>query len=485
MGKTTGFLEYTRELAPNKPVNERVKDYREFVLPFSKINVEKQAARCMDCGVPFCHSGCPLGNNIPDFNDMVYKDNWKAAYKILISTNNFPEFTGRICPAPCEAACVLSINKEPTAIELIEKNIIERAFKEGWVQPNLPLLRTNKKVAIVGSGPAGLAAAAQLNSAGHWVTVFERASRIGGLLRYGIPDFKLEKSLIDRRLAVMEAEGIQFKTKAHIGKNISVKELQNDFDAILLTGGSTVPRDLTLSGRELKGVHPAMDFLTQQNLRLAGDPMEKVEELLATDKNVLVIGGGDTGSDCVGTSIRQEAKTVTQIELLPKPPTAKNAKTPWPQVPAVLKTSSSQQEGCVRHWSVNTKAFIGDSKGRLKAVKLVDVHWTNGSFKELPETEREIPCELALLAIGFLYPEPEGMLKDLLVELDARGNVLTKKFQTTVPGVFAAGDMRRGQSLVVHAISEGREAAYAIDTYLTGSSVLESKDHSLISIIGK
>lgn len=483
MGKPTGFLEYKRELPPNKPIQERIKDYKEFVKPYSKINVEKQAARCMDCGVPFCHNGCPLGNNIPDFNDMVYKDNWKAAYKILISTNNFPEFTGRICPAPCEASCVLSINKEPTAIELIEKNIIERAFKEGWVQPTLPLMRTNKKVAVVGSGPAGLAAAAQLNVAGHSVTVYERADRIGGLLRYGIPDFKLDKSIIDRRMEVMQAEGITFKTSANVGKDIPVSELQKEYDAILLTGGSTIPRDLPIAGRELNGVHFAMDFLSQQNKRVAGDTIPKNQHILATEKNVLVIGGGDTGSDCVGTSIRHQAKSVTQIELLSKPPEGKNPKTPWPQYPVVLKTSSSQEEGCERFWSVNTKAFIGDEKGNLKAVQLVDVEWTNGSFNEIAGTEREIPCELALLAIGFVHPQHEGMLKDFKVDLDNRGNVQTHKFQTSVPGIFAAGDMRRGQSLVVHAISEGREAAYAIDKYLTGSSVLESKEHSLISIL--
>jgi glutamate synthase (NADPH/NADH) small chain len=483
MGKPTGFLEYKRELPPNKPVNERIIDYKEFVKPFSKINVEKQAARCMDCGVPFCHSGCPLGNNIPDFNDMVYKDNWKAAYKILISTNNFPEFTGRICPAPCEASCVLSINKEPTAIELIEKNIVERAFKEGWVQPTLPLLRTHKKVAIVGSGPSGLAAAAQLNSAGHFVTVFERADKIGGLLRYGIPDFKLDKSIINRRIAIMEAEGIVFKTNANVGLDIPVNDLQKEYDAILLTGGSTIPRDLPTPGRDLNGVQFAMDFLGQQNKRVAGETIAKEKELLATGKHVLVIGGGDTGSDCVGTSIRQKAKSVTQIELLPKPPTEKNPKTPWPQYPATLKTSSSQEEGCERFWSVNTKAFIGDEKGNLKAIKLVDVNWINGSFEELAGTERIVPCELALLAIGFMHPQHKGLLSDLKLDLDKRGNVQTQKFQTNVIGIFAAGDMRRGQSLVVHAISEGREAAHAIDVYLTGSSVLESKNHSLISIL--
>ncbi|MCK9205740.1 MAG: glutamate synthase subunit beta [Salinivirgaceae bacterium] len=482
MGKVTGFLEYKRQLPPNKPVEQRIRDFNEFVLPVTKINVEKQAARCMDCGVPFCHHGCPLGNNIPDFNDMVYKENWKAAYKILISTNNFPEFTGRICPAPCETSCVLSINKEATAIEMIEKNIIERAFKEGWVRPNLPLLRTNKKIAVIGSGPSGLAAASQLNSAGHQVTVFERADRIGGLLRYGIPDFKLEKSVLDRRIELMKEEGIEFKTGVNVGVDYVAKELIGDFNAILLTGGSTIPRDLKANGREAKGVHFAMDFLTQQNKRLAGDRISEDQAIIATGKQVLVIGGGDTGSDCVGTSIRQGALSVTQIEVLPKPAIGKNPKTPWPEYPAILRTSSSQQEGCQRFWSVQTKQFIADEQGQLKAVKLVDVRWVNGGFEEIKDTEREIPCDLAFLSIGFVHPQHEGLLTQLGVQIDERGNVKTRKFHTSKEGVFAAGDMRRGQSLVVHAISEGREAAREIDIYLTGTSVLDSKNHSLINI---
>ena len=482
MGKVTGFLEYKRQLPPNKPVEQRIQDFNEFVLPVTKINVEKQAARCMDCGVPFCHHGCPLGNNIPDFNDMVYKENWKAAYKILISTNNFPEFTGRICPAPCETSCVLSINKEATAIEMIEKNIIERAFKEGWVRPNLPLLRTNKKIAVIGSGPSGLAAASQLNSAGHQVTVFERADRIGGLLRYGIPDFKLEKSVLDRRIELMKEEGIEFKTGVNVGVDYAAKELIGDFNAILLTGGSTIPRDLKANGRAAKGVHFAMDFLTQQNKRLAGDHISDDQAIIATGKQVLVIGGGDTGSDCVGTAIRQGALSVTQIEVLPKPAVGKNPKTPWPEYPAILRTSSSQQEGCQRFWSVQTKQFIADERGQLKAVKLVDVRWVNGGFEEIKDTEREIPCDLAFLSIGFVHPQHEGLLTQLGVQIDERGNVETKKFHTSKEGVFAAGDMRRGQSLVVHAISEGREAAREIDIYLTGTSVLDSKNHSLINI---
>lgn len=483
MGKPTGFMEFSRELPSKLTVDERVTNYKEFEKPYSKINIEKQAARCMDCGIPFCHSGCPLGNNIPDFNDMVYKQNWKAAFEILRSTNNFPEFTGRICPAPCEAACVLSINKQPTTIEMIEKNVIERAYREGWVKPQIPSVRTNKKIAVVGSGPAGLAAAAQLNLAGHLVTVFERADRIGGLLRYGIPDFKLEKSVIDRRLKVMEESGIEFRTNANVGENIATSELTNNFDAVILSGGSTIPRNLPIDGRDLDGVHFAMDFLEQNNKRVAGDKIMKKEELLATDKNVLVIGGGDTGSDCVGTSRRQGASSITQIELLPKPPEGKNPATPWPSYPNVLKTSSSHQEGCQRNWSVLTKEFIGDAKGKLKAVKLVDIEWKGREFKEVEGSEREIPCELALLAIGFMHPQKEGMLSQLGVELDERGNVKAKKYQTSVNKIFAAGDMRRGQSLVVHAISEGREAARNVDIFLTGSSTLESKDHSLTSIV--
>ncbi|MRT92791.1 glutamate synthase subunit beta [Ancylomarina sp. 16SWW S1-10-2] len=483
MGKSTGFLEYKRELPALNPVAVRIKDHKEFIQSISKIKVEKQAARCMDCGVPFCHSGCPLGNNIPDFNDMVYKDNWKAAYEILVSTNNFPEFTGRICPAPCEASCVLSINKEPTAIELIEKSIIERAYQEGWVKPNIPLIRSDKKVAVIGSGPAGLAAAAQLNSAGYTVTVFERSDRIGGLLRYGIPNFKLEKTVIDRRLDMMRAAGILFKTNAEVGRNIPTDSVLNDYDAVLLSGGSTIPRDVPIKGRDLKGVYFALDFLRQQNKRNEGDKIEKKDDILAKDKHVLVIGGGDTGSDCVGTSIRQKAKSVLQIELLVKPPTDFNPVTPWPQYPAILKTSSSQKEGCEREWSVLTKEFIGDKNGQLKAVKLVDIKWENRSFEEIEGSEREIPCDLAFLAVGFLHPQHDGLINELGVDLDERKNVKTNGYQTSKAGIFAAGDMRRGQSLVVHAISEGREAAHKIDIYLSGSSVLESKDSSLISVV--
>ena len=481
MADPKGFLKYTRALPDSRDPKKRIKDYKEIYEEFPQEKTLKQAARCMDCGVPFCHNGCPLGNIIPEFNDAVYEEDWKLAYEILSSTNNFPEFTGRICPAPCETACVLGINQPPVAIEHIEKSIIETAFEKGYVRPQAPTLRTGKKVAVIGSGPAGLAAAAQLNKAGHLVTVYERKDRIGGLLRYGIPDFKLEKWVVERRVALMEAEGVRFKMNADVGNNISVDELKEEYDALLLCGGSTVPRDLEVPGRDLKGVHFAMDFLEQQNRKVAGDKIAKTKELLASKKNVLVIGGGDTGSDCVGTSNRHGAKSVTQIELLSKPPVDRDPLN-WPNWPMILRTSSSHEEGCERSWAILTKAFIGDQKGQLKAVQLVDIDWEKnpetGRFqlKELAGTEREIPCELALLAIGFLHPKPNGMLAQLGLELDQRGNVKTENYQSSVPEVFAAGDMRRGQSLVVWAISEGREAAKALDSYLQDQeSVLESK----------
>ncbi len=483
MGKPTGFLEYKRQMPAYAPVADRIQNYKEFNLPFSKINVEKQAARCMDCGIPFCHNGCPLGNNIPDFNDMVYKENWKEAYNILISTNNFPEFTGRICPAPCEQACVLNINQVPTTIELIEKNIIERAYAEGWVKPDIPLHRTGKKVAIVGGGPSGLAAAAQLNSAGHDVTLYERDDRVGGLLRYGIPDFKLEKTVIDRRLKLMEEAGIVFKTNANVGEDISVASLEESFDALVLTGGSTIPRGLPIEGADSKGVYFAMEFLKQNNKRVAGDKIAKKDEIHAAGKHIVVIGGGDTGSDCVGTSNRHGAKSITQLELLPKPPEGVNPSTPWPNWPTILRTSSSHLEGCDRYWSVLTKAFVADGKGQVKGLKIADIEWNAGKFTEVKGTEREIPCDMAFLAVGFLHPQHTGMLEDLGVELDERGNVKTENYKTSKEGVFAAGDMRRGQSLVVHAINEGREAAREVDVYLTGSTVLEIKSHSLINVV--
>lgn len=439
----------------------------------------------MDCGVPFCHHGCPLGNNIPDFNDAVYQGNWKLAYEILISTNNFPEFTGRICPAPCEASCVLSINKPAVAIEYIEKSIIEKAFADGMVTARTPTTHTGKKVAVVGSGPAGLAAAAQLNYAGHQVTVFERADEIGGLLRYGIPDFKLDKRVVTRRLELMKEEGVKFQVNSNVGGNVKVSKMKEDFDAILLCGGSTIPRDLPIPGRNLKGVHYAMDFLTQQNQRVS-DKKIKSEEIWATGKDVVVIGGGDTGSDCVGTSNRHKAKSVTQIEILTRPPTDRTPAMPWPNWPMILRTSSSHEEGCDRHWSIFTKEFVGDSKGNLKGIKIVEVEWKvkdgKSIFEEVKDSEREMPCELALLAMGFLHPQHNGMLQQLGVELDERGNVRCLNYHSSVEGVFSAGDMRRGQSLVVWAISEGREAARAVDEYLSGSTLLEAKEKGTLSL---
>lgn len=440
----------------------------------------------MDCGVPFCHNGCPLGNNIPDFNDAVYQGKWEEAIKILSSTNNFPEFTGRICPAPCEASCVLSINNKPVTIEYIEKTIAEQAFEKGYIKANPPKSRTGKRVAVVGSGPAGLAAAAQLNKAGHWVTVFERSDRIGGLLRYGIPDFKLEKTVVDRRVRLMEQEGIIFRTNAHVGVNISAKHLKDEFDAVVMCGGASAPRDLPIPGRQLKGIHFAMDFLPQQNKRVSGDRIFS-GEILATDKNVLVIGGGDTGSDCVGTSNRQLAKSVTQIELLAKPPMTRSENNPWPLWPMVLMTSSSHEEGVERQWAILTKEFLGDNMGRLTGIKLVDIKWGVNAqgrmgFEEIPGTERVMPCELALLAIGFTGAEKGGMVEEMKLDLDERGNIRTENYMTSVEGIFAAGDIRRGQSLVVWAISEGRETARAVDTWLTGSSSLEARDESFVHL---
>ncbi|GAB3990150.1 glutamate synthase subunit beta [Spirosoma daeguense] len=496
MGKPTGFLEYARELPKKRAPQDRIHDYKEIEVPHSEQDSGRQAARCMDCGTPFCHSGCPLGNIIPEFNDAVFEQNWAYAYELLSSTNNFPEFTGRICPAPCEASCVLGINKPPVAIEFIEKSIAEVAFERGYVTPKLPKERTGKKIAVVGSGPAGLAAAAQMNKAGHTVTVFERADQIGGLLRYGIPDFKLEKWTIDRRVAVMEAEGITFKTGVNVGVNLKANDLLNDFDLIILTGGSTVPRDLPIKGRDLKGIYPAMEFLSQQNKRNAGLPVvvdhrgEKYGDgdLWATEKNVVVIGGGDTGSDCVGTSNRHGASSVTQIELMPMPPKDRAESTPWPNWPMMLRTSTSHEEGCDRHWSINTKEFVGDENGNLKALRIVNLDWKNENGRmqmvEVPGSERDIPCELALLAAGFLHPQHNGLLDDLGVEYDERGNVKATNYQTTTnPKVFTAGDMRRGQSLVVWAISEGREAARAADTYLMGDSKLEAKAVSLVAVV--
>jgi glutamate synthase (NADPH/NADH) small chain len=486
MGQIDGFMKFDREMPKSRDIKERIKDNNEVYTPLDKEKVKQQASRCMDCGVPFCHHGCHLGNNIPDFNDAVYQAKWGDAIKILTSTNNFPEFTGRICPAPCEASCVLSINNKPVTIEYIEKSIAEQAFEKGYIKPNPPKTRTGKRIAVVGSGPAGLAAAAQLNKAGHWVTVFERSDRIGGLLRYGIPDFKLEKNIVDRRIRLMEQEGIIFRTNAHVGVNISAKHLKDEFDAVVMCGGASAPRDLPIPGRHLKGVHFAMDFLPQHNKRVAGDRIFS-GEILANDKNVLVIGGGDTGSDCVGTSNRQLAKAVTQIELLSKPPLSRSDSNPWPLWPMILMTSSSHEEGVNRQWSILTKEFLGDNMGRLTGLKIVDIKWGLNEqgkmgLEEIPGSERVIPCELALLAIGFVGAEKSGMVEELKLELDDRGNIKTQNYMTTQEGIFAAGDIRRGQSLVVWAISEGREAARAVDTWLMGSSMLEAKDESFVHL---
>jgi len=487
MGKPTGFIEFTRETPAKISPEERRQHYREFVQPYSEPALNQQAARCMNCGVPFCHSGCPLGNIIPEFNDAVYRKNWAEAYEILSVTNNFPEFTGRICPAPCESACVLGINQPPVAIEEIEKHIIEIAFEKGLVKPRKPALRTGKKVAIVGSGPAGLAAAAQLNYAGHQVTVFERDAYPGGLLRYGIPDFKLEKWVVERRIRLMEEEGVQFKCNAHVGVNTSINDLLREYQAVVLAGGSTVPRNLAVPGRELSGVHFAMEFLKQQNQRVGDEPVT-VAEIHARGKHVVVIGGGDTGSDCVGTSNRHEAASITQFELLPQPPAARTEHMPWPSYPMLLKTTSSHEEGANRQWAVATKAFIGNEKGELTALRIVDLQWKTradggyAGFDEVAGSEREIPCQLALLAMGFMHPMQEGLLQQLDVDLDERGNVKATEghYQTNIPKIFTAGDMRRGQSLVVWAISEGRECARKVDEYLVGHSVLESKDRSYL-----
>jgi glutamate synthase (NADPH) small chain len=498
MGKPTGFIEFTRELPSKKPVQDRLQHYNEFIERFGEEKLNQQSARCMNCGVPFCHSGCPLGNIIPEFNDAVYKKDWQEAYDVLTSTNNFPEFTGRICPAPCESACVLGINQPPVAIEEIEKHIIEIAFDKGFVKARKPNVRTGKKIAVIGSGPAGLAAAAQLNYAGHLVTVYERDDAPGGLLRYGIPDFKLEKWVIDRRIKLMEEEGVVFICNANVGVNVGINDLLRENHAIVLAGGSTVPRDLNIPGRELNGVYFAMQFLKQQNKRNAArDPFANPaiesnifpDELLAGGKNVVVIGGGDTGSDCVGTSNRHGAVSVTQFELLPKPPEGRTEYMPWPSYPMTLKVSSSHEEGANRKWAVATKAFIGDEKGNLKALKIVDLEWKTGTdgraseFKEVAGSEREIPCELTLLAMGFVHPQQQGLLAELDVELDERGNVKAteRSYQTNIQKIFTAGDMRRGQSLVVWAISEGRECARKVDEFLNGgSSILESKDENLL-----
>jgi len=472
MGKITGFIEYAREMPELRPVAERINDYLAVYQPFPEKSLQRQGARCMDCGVPFCHTGCPLNNVIPDWNDLVYRERWKAAIRALHSTNNFPEFTGRVCPAPCESACVLGINEPPVTIKLIEQSIVERAFHEGWIHPDPPDTRTSKHVAVVGSGPAGLAAAQQLNRAGHSVTVFEKADRLGGLLRYGIPDFKLDKCLLDRRLELMRKEGVKFQTAAHVGRNLPVEHLRRNFDAILLAGGAEQPRDLQAPGRELRGIRFAMEFLPQQNRRCAGERLDFCGEILATGKRVAIIGGGDTGADCLGTALRQKALSVHQFEIMPQPPASRPVQTPWPLWPLILRTETSHEEGGVREWSVATTRFTGDERGNVRTLHAIRVG-PPPDFTPIPGTEFTLEVDLVLLAMGFLGPSKDGMLEQLSVALDESGNVAAgENHMTSVPGIFAAGDMRRGQSLVVWAIAEGRRAARAIDRYLMGESRL-------------
>ena len=477
MGKRTGFKEFTRELPKKRPVEERIRDWREVYLPYASADLKGQGARCMDYGIPFCHQGCPLGNLIPDWNDLVYHDRWRAAIDRLHATNNFPEFTGRLCPAPCEGSCVLEISQDPVTIKAIEVSIIDRAFEEGWVTSEPPSVRTGKRVAVVGSGPAGPAAADQLNRAGHTVTVFEKSDRIGGLLRYGIPEFKMEKRVLDRRLALLEAEGVIFKRGVNIGADVAVDQLRTGHDAVLLAGGAGQPRDLKIPGRDLSGVHFAMEYLTLQNRRCEGDTIADDQFITAYDKHVVIIGGGDTGADCVGTAHRQHAKSVTQIELMPRPPASRAADNPWPQWPNIFRVSPAHAEGGERLFAVSTEGFSGDAQGRVQALRAVRmkktrIHGRNG-LASVPGSEFEIPGELVLLAMGFVGPEPGPLVADLGVTLTDRGNVWRDaQWMTSVPGVFAAGDMQRGQSLIVWAIADGRSAARGIDKYLTGESAL-------------
>ncbi|WJW75678.1 glutamate synthase subunit beta [Thiohalobacter sp. IOR34] len=481
MGKPTGFLEYPRVDRGYQPVEERIRFYREFVIPLPEDELTRQAARCMDCGIPFCHHGCPVNNLIPDWNDLVYRGDWQRASDMLHLTNNFPDFTGRICPAPCQESCTLNLQDQPVTIKTIECAIVDRAWDEGWLQPLVPEHKTGKKVAVVGSGPAGMACAQQLARAGHEVTLFEKNDRIGGLLRYGIPDFKFEKHIIDRRMEQMAAEGVTFKPNTHIGVDLPARQLLEDFDAVALTGGSEQPRDLPVEGRELEGIHFAMDFLRQQNRRVAGDEIPEDEAILATDKQVIVIGGGDTGSDCIGTSIRQGCKSVVQLEILPRPPEKEDKLLTWPDWPNKLRTSTSQEEGARREWSVTTKRFEGKD-GKVTRIHCARVEWNkddNGNWQmtEIPGSEFSLDADLVLLAMGFVHPVQEGMLEELGVTFDPRGNVQGSTegpdaYKTSIDKVFAAGDMRRGQSLVVWAIREGRQCARAVDEYLMGHSIL-------------
>jgi len=477
MGKPTGFIEVHRKKHPTRPVLERVKDWREVYLPYPTGVLEAQGGRCMDCGIPFCHQGCPLGNLIPDWNDLVYRDRWEAAIERLHATNNFPEFTGKLCPAPCEGSCVLGINDDPVTIKSVEAAIIDRAWDEGWITPRPPTTRTWKKIAIIGSGPAGLAAADQLNRAGHSVTVFEKSDRIGGLLRYGIPEFKMEKRHLDRRLAVMEVEGVVFRAGINVGVDVPAQRLREDYDAVLLAGGAGQPRDLPVAGRDLKGIHYAMDYLTLQNKRCEGDQISETEFITAQGKHVIIIGGGDTGADCLGTAHRQGALSVHQFELLPRPPQERAADNPWPLWPQVFRVSTAHEEGGERLYAVSTERFSDDGSSRVKALHAVHVAMTKKDgrmvFERVAGSEFEIPADLVLLAMGFTGPEKSALLTDLGVAMTERGNVARDaQWMTNVPGVFAAGDMQRGQSLIVWAIADGRSAARAIDKHLMGESQL-------------
>jgi len=485
MGKITGFIEYERVDEQNKSVKDRLKNYEEFTVTLKDKELQIQGSRCMDCGIPFCHSACPLGNLIPDFNELIYKGEWESALEILHATNNFPEFTGRLCPAPCEKSCVLGLIENPVSIENIEKNIVEKGFENGWIVPNPPKERTGKTVAVIGSGPAGLAAAQQLNRAGHLVTIFERDDAIGGLLRYGIPNFKLDKSIIDRRLHILKEEGIIFKTNTNIGINYSVNKLKQ-FDSIVLCGGATERRSLPTKGIKSVGVEQAMDFLTQQTKLLYGKKFEG-EQITAKGKDIIVIGGGDTGSDCVGTSNRQGAKSVTNFEIMPKPPNSRSESTPWPFWPLQLKTSSSHEEGCNRNWLINTKEFVTNEKGELTALKTIEVEWEiipgkRPQLKEIKGTEKIWPCDLALLALGFTGPE-KTLSEQLGIELDQQSNFKAKNYRTNIQHIFTAGDMRRGQSLIVWAINEGREAAREVDIFLMGESNLPTKGNGDLPLI--
>ena len=477
MGKPTGFIEVHRKKHPTRPVAERLKDWREVYLPYPAGELQMQGARCMDCGIPFCHQGCPLGNLIPDWNDLIYRDRWQAAIERLHATNNFPEFTGKLCPAPCEGSCVLAINADPVTIKSIEVAIIDRAWDEGWVTPRPPTTRTWKKVAIVGSGPAGLAAADQLNRAGHSVTVFEKSDRIGGLLRYGIPEFKMEKRHLDRRLALMESEGVVFRAGINVGADVPAARLRDDYDAVLLAGGAGQPRDLPVPGRELTGIHFAMDYLTLQNKRCEGDDIPDAEFITARGKHVIIIGGGDTGADCLGTAHRQGAASVHQLELLPRPPQERAADNPWPQWPQIFRVSTAHEEGGERLFAVSTERFSGDAAGHVRSLHAVKVEMVKKDgrmqFVRVDGSEFEIPADLVLLAMGFVGAEKGALLSDLGVAMTDRGNVARDaRWMTNVPGVFTAGDMQRGQSLIVWAIAEGRSAARAIDQFLMGESQL-------------